>query len=207
MSKIFRNSEIKEIDNFLSNTDNHDHDKSWQSFMREDVKAMLDCDSIYMMSNWVNSKGAKIEREIAIYLGLKVIYEEPYDESCFVLPVIKEVISVFGVGHQLGMVDEELGELVQAANKIKRTFSIKELEDIKNGGKFKSVNDALVYCALCSEVADVKIMIDQLEYIFSLEHINLSKERRLERLQNTVNKEKAKRECKVFTDYKIEEHE
>lgn len=50
-------------------------------------------------------------------------------------------------------------------------------------------------------------MIDQLEYIFSLEHINLSKERRLERLQNTVNKEKAKRECKVFTDYKIEEHE
>ena len=196
---------------------NHDHDKSWQSFMREDVKAMLDCDSIYMMSNWVNSKGAKIEREIAIYLGLKVIYEEPYDESYFVLPVIKEVISVFGVGHQLGMVDEELGELVQAANKIKRTFTIQQLEDIKKGGKFKSVNDALVYCALCSEVADVKIMIDQLEYIFSVEHINLSKERRLERLQNTVNKEKAKRisymadkmkgDSKVFTDYKIEEHE
>ena len=91
---------------------NHDHDKSWQNFMREDVKAMLDCDSIYMMSNWVNSKGAKIEREIAIYLGLKVIYEEPYDESYFVLPVIKEVISVFGIDHQLGMAGEELGELV-----------------------------------------------------------------------------------------------
>lgn len=186
---------------------NHDHDKSWQNFMREDVKAMLDCDSIYMMSNWVNSKGAKIEREIAIYLGLKVIYEEPYDESCFVLPVIKEVISVFGIDHQLGMAGEELGELVQAANKIKRTFTIQQLEDIKKGGKFKSVEDSLVYCGFCSEVADVKIMIDQLEYIFSLEHINLSKERRLERLQNTVNKEKEKRRQQGLIDYKIEEHE
>lgn len=183
---------------------NHDHDKSWQSFMREDVKAMLDCDSIYMMSNWTTSKGAKIEREIAIHLGLKVIYEEPYED---VNPVIKEVISVFGIDHQLGMAGEELGELVQAANKIKRTFTIQQLEDIKKGGKFKSVEDSLVYCGFCSEVADVKIMIDQLEYIFSIDHINLSKERRLERLKNTVNKEKSKRLQQGLIDYKIEEHE
>ena len=183
---------------------NHDHDKSWQSFMREDVKSMLDCDSIYMMSNWVNSKGAKIERQIAIYLGLKVIYEVPYED---VNPVIKEVISVYGVEHQLGMAGEELGELMQAINKIKRYFTFKQLEDIKKGAKFNSIGEAIIYNNLCSEVADVKIMIDQLEYIFSLEHINLSKQRRLERLENTVNKEKAKRIQQGLIDYKIEEHE
>lgn len=183
---------------------NHDHDKSWQSFMREDVKAMLDCDSIYMMSNWTSSKGAKIEREIAIHLGLKVIYEEPYNEEV-VNPIIKDVISVFGVEHQLGMAVEELGELVQAINKIKRHFTVKKLEDIKNGCKFEDVGAAIIYCNLCSEVADVKIMIEQLEYIFTLDRINLSKERRLERLQNTVNKEKLKKQNLI--EYKIEEHE
>ena len=73
--------------------------------------------------------------------------------------------------------------------------------------KFNSIGEAIIYNNLCSEVADVKIMIDQLEYIFSLEHINLSKQRRLERLENTVNKEKAKRIQQGLIDYKIEEHE
>lgn len=54
---------------------NHQHDKSWHSFMKEDIKALCDCDAIYMLSNWTNSKGAIIEHTIAIYLGLKVHYE------------------------------------------------------------------------------------------------------------------------------------
>jgi len=54
---------------------NHDHDKSWHAYMKEDVKALCDCDAIYMLTNWKDSKGAIIEHEIAIYLGLKVIYE------------------------------------------------------------------------------------------------------------------------------------
>lgn len=55
---------------------NHEHDKTWHSYMKEDVKALCDCDSIYMMSNWKDSKGAVIELEIATYLGLKVFHEE-----------------------------------------------------------------------------------------------------------------------------------
>jgi hypothetical protein len=54
---------------------NHQHDKSWHSYMREDIKALCDCDTIYMLSNWKESKGAIIEMEIACHLGLKVIYE------------------------------------------------------------------------------------------------------------------------------------
>lgn len=53
----------------------HDHDKSWENYMKTDIKALCDCDAIYMLSNWTNSKGAEIERRIAIDLGMKVIYE------------------------------------------------------------------------------------------------------------------------------------
>ena len=53
----------------------HNHDKSWHSYMRVDIKALCDCDSIYMLSNWTESKGAIIEHTIAMYLGLRVVYQ------------------------------------------------------------------------------------------------------------------------------------
>jgi hypothetical protein len=55
---------------------NHQHDKSWHSYMKEDVKALCDCDEIFMLSNWIDSKGAIIEHKIAMYLGIKVSYED-----------------------------------------------------------------------------------------------------------------------------------
>lgn len=55
----------------------HEHDKSWQSYMKEDVKAMCDCDEIFMLKNWTDSKGAIIEWNIANFLGLKINYEKP----------------------------------------------------------------------------------------------------------------------------------
>jgi hypothetical protein len=54
---------------------NHQHDKSWHSYMKEDVKMLCECDEIFMLSNWTDSKGAIIEHTIAMYLGLKVSYE------------------------------------------------------------------------------------------------------------------------------------
>lgn len=54
---------------------NHNHDKIWHSYMKEDVRALCDCDEIFMLQNWTDSKGAIIEHTIALYLGLKVIYE------------------------------------------------------------------------------------------------------------------------------------
>lgn len=62
----------------------HNHDKSWQSYMKEAIKAMCDCDAIYMLSNWEKSKGAIIERRIADYLGLEyyIILEEKECWNC-----------------------------------------------------------------------------------------------------------------------------
>lgn len=53
----------------------HEHDGAWHSFMQEDIQELLMCDEVYMLRNWVDSKGAKLEHDIAVNNGLKVIYE------------------------------------------------------------------------------------------------------------------------------------
>jgi hypothetical protein len=53
----------------------HDHDRTWLSYMREDLKAMLECDVVYVQRNWNDSPGASIEVLMAKRLGLQVIYQ------------------------------------------------------------------------------------------------------------------------------------
>jgi hypothetical protein len=54
---------------------NHDHDGSWENYMKADLKAMLDCTHIYMLKNWHTSRGANIEYNLARELNLIVIFE------------------------------------------------------------------------------------------------------------------------------------
>jgi hypothetical protein len=143
-----------------------------------------------------NTMPDSLERKHIIGV-LKASVEKYYPKA--ELDTIKEVIDVFGVDFQLNMADEELGELTQAINKIRRTFTTKDLADIKAGKKFNSSKDALVYTDVCSEIADVKIIIKQLEIIFSPAHIACSEERKLMRLRDTIDKELKKRERGVIT--------
>lgn len=53
----------------------HEHDKSWQSYMKHDIIEMLNCDALYMLNNWHYSKGAKIEWQIATFLGMQIFYQ------------------------------------------------------------------------------------------------------------------------------------
>ena len=53
----------------------HEHDLSWESYMKEDLKAMLDCDAIYLLPNYKDSKGAMIEYDLALILNLNIIFE------------------------------------------------------------------------------------------------------------------------------------
>lgn len=46
-----------------------DPDDPWESHMRADIKLLMECDAIYMMENWEESKGASIERLLAISLN------------------------------------------------------------------------------------------------------------------------------------------
>ena len=54
----------------------HEHDKSWGEYMVEGLKALLDCDGVYMLKGWADSRGARIEKRLAQDLGSKLIYFE-----------------------------------------------------------------------------------------------------------------------------------
>jgi len=54
----------------------HLHTRTWEKYMVEDLKALLECDTIYMLKNWNESKGATIERQLALQLGFNIIYQQ-----------------------------------------------------------------------------------------------------------------------------------
>jgi len=51
----------------------HDHDKTWKSYMRDCIIAMMRADAIYLLPNWRESKGARIEVQLAHNLGIKIL--------------------------------------------------------------------------------------------------------------------------------------
>lgn len=50
---------------------------AWTDCMRRDIAALMECDSIALLPGWMNSKGARLERHIAVQLGMPV-----YDIEC-----------------------------------------------------------------------------------------------------------------------------
>lgn len=46
---------------------------TWNEHMRADLKLLLDCDAIYMLDGWTNSKGAEIEFNLAFDLRINII--------------------------------------------------------------------------------------------------------------------------------------
>lgn len=53
----------------------HDHDRSWKSYLKEDLKALRPCNDIYMLNNWEQSRGAILEHWYAKRYGIKVHYQ------------------------------------------------------------------------------------------------------------------------------------
>lgn len=47
---------------------------TWGDYMRHDIKLLCDCDGVYMLNDWQESKGAKIEHQLAQDLGMKIYY-------------------------------------------------------------------------------------------------------------------------------------
>lgn len=48
---------------------------SWEEHMVADINLLLGCDCIYMLDNWIDSKGARIEKNIAREVGMKVFFD------------------------------------------------------------------------------------------------------------------------------------
>jgi len=52
-----------------------DHTSS-ACFMRTDLKALLECDVIYLLPGWQHSRGAKLEYSVAVACGIPVLAEK-----------------------------------------------------------------------------------------------------------------------------------
>lgn len=52
-----------------------DEGKPWEWYMKQDIKALMDCDAILLLKDWKESRGARLEAYIASQLKIK-IYEE-----------------------------------------------------------------------------------------------------------------------------------
>jgi hypothetical protein len=53
-------------------------DVAWDWYLRRDLAQLVKCSRIVMLPNWSQSPGAKLERRVAISLGMEVIYPPNY---------------------------------------------------------------------------------------------------------------------------------
>jgi hypothetical protein len=51
-----------------------DDNKPWDDCVRSDIKKMLECDEVHLLPDWQDSRGAQLERDIALRLGMHVVY-------------------------------------------------------------------------------------------------------------------------------------
>jgi Domain of unknown function (DUF4406) len=51
-----------------------DESRTWDDTMRADIKKMLECDEVHLLPDWQESRGAQLKRDIAVRLGIQVVY-------------------------------------------------------------------------------------------------------------------------------------
>lgn len=51
-----------------------DRNDTWETAMRKCIAALCGCDAIHMLADWEQSRGAKLEHELALDLNIPVTY-------------------------------------------------------------------------------------------------------------------------------------
>ena len=54
---------------------------SWEEYMRDDIKELMNCEMVYALSGWETSKGARLEVHIAIELGMRIMFQDKKEEG------------------------------------------------------------------------------------------------------------------------------
>lgn len=54
-------------------------DWSWEQCMVKDIEALLSCNAIFMLGNWRDSRGARIEHYISSETNKKIYYAQNHD--------------------------------------------------------------------------------------------------------------------------------
>jgi NTP pyrophosphatase (non-canonical NTP hydrolase) len=86
----------------------------------------------------------------------------------------QKVINKWGVETQINILIEEMSELIFAIQKIKRGNKEKYLKRYNN---------------ICEEIADVKIMIEQMDYIYDKKKIDYYYNKKILKLKNKLKKQ------------------
>jgi hypothetical protein len=68
-------------------------DESWSRHMVRDIEMLMSCDAIYLLADWMDSKGARIERYIASEVGMKIFFED-WDSKDARVHLVKHAIEV-----------------------------------------------------------------------------------------------------------------
>lgn len=79
---------------------------TWSEYMRKCLLAISDADALYMLRDWQQSRGARLEHHIASELGIKIVYEDEATEdraSCDSSSIIKlhYLLKSNGIPHTL----------------------------------------------------------------------------------------------------------
>jgi hypothetical protein len=53
-----------------------DLSKPWEDLMAKDIAELLRCEMIYMLHDWHQSRGARIEYAVAREAGILVVFEQ-----------------------------------------------------------------------------------------------------------------------------------
>lgn len=72
-------------------TFNGDHSRERKEYMRIDIRALLDSNALYLLDGWQQSKGARLEHEIAQEIGLEILYPDA-DTNETILDEAKRIV-------------------------------------------------------------------------------------------------------------------
>ena len=76
-----KEKELTETGHLVFNPALHPDMFTWEQFMELDLKALGNCDAIYLLEDWKDSRGAKIEYDEAVKLGKEIIFENKLEQN------------------------------------------------------------------------------------------------------------------------------
>ncbi len=78
MAQILRRAGWKVISPHELHSPDESDEHDW--FMRRDIIELVKCGRVVMLRGWEKSKGARMEFDLAVGLGMEVLYEQDIDD-------------------------------------------------------------------------------------------------------------------------------
>lgn len=73
---------------------------SWNDHMARDIQILSTCEAIFMLDNWRESKGARIEYEFAVGAGKDVLFEKQLSDSNQIETLVSAIHEVTGLSFE-----------------------------------------------------------------------------------------------------------